>query len=226
MKSERLMDLISEIDPELIESADIKPTKKKAAVSPVIISVLAAAACVAVIVSVGYVFLNSRNNSKNKSFDNQGITWNEINSDNKNPAPAEPEKKIDVKINMVDEYGCNLSLIVNNKEDYEKYYTYGDFVLHKQTEDGDVLLTPKPIDKTKIQTIVPATDDPKGEGEIIPYIATSKEPVTLDQNETSVDIVWGYNYGDLEKGDYYITVDIYDSENGTIIQTEIPFTVE
>ncbi len=226
MKSERLMDLISEIDPELIESADIKPTKKKAAVSPVIISVLAAAACVAIIVSVGYVFLNSRNNSKNKSFDNQGITWNEINSDNKNPASAEPEKKIDVKINMVDEYGCNLSLIVNNKEDYEKYYTYGDFVLHKQTEDGDVLLTPKPIDKTKIQTIVPATDDPKGEGEIIPYIATSKEPVTLDQNETSVDIVWGYNYGDLEKGDYYITVDIYDSENGTIIQTEIPFTVE
>ena len=226
MKSERLMDLISEIDHELIESADIKPTKKKTAVSPVIISLLAAAACVAVIVSVGYVFLISRNNSKNKSFDNQGITWNEINSDNKNPASAEPEKKIDVKINMVDKYGCNLSLIVNNEEDYEKYYTYGDFVLHKQTEDGDVLLTPKPIDKTKIQTIVPATDDPKDEGEIIPYLAVSKEPVTLDQNETSVDIVWGYNYGDLEKGDYYITVDIYDSENGTIIQTEIPFTVE
>lgn len=222
MKSERLMDLISEIDPELIESADIRPTKKKASISPVIISLLATVACVAVVLSVGYYVMISKEMSKIKSSDKQSITWENLNNDNKDTFADEPEKKIDVKIDQVDEYGCTLHFTVNNEDDYEKYYTYGDYVLHKQTEDGEILVTPRPLDKDKIQGLLPVYDEPEEEK----TITVSTETISLDKEETSYNIVWFYNYGDLEKGDYYITVDIYDSENGTIIQTDIPFTIE
>ncbi|MCR5804483.1 MAG: hypothetical protein K6G47_09495 [Clostridia bacterium] len=223
MKSERLMDLISEIDPELIESADIRPTKKKAAVSPVIISLLAAAACVAVIVSIGYFIMLAKERSDKQAFDKKGISWNDINIDNKNSANVEPENKIDVEIRSVNESGCQLSLKVNNEDDYEKYYTYGDFVLHRKTEDGDILITPNPKINTNINTFAPVIDDSTIDQK---NPDKSKKPFTLDQSETEVIINWNMKYGLLDEGDYYITVDIYDSENGTIIQTEIPFTIE
>ncbi|MBO7424417.1 MAG: hypothetical protein J6U23_01950 [Clostridiales bacterium] len=223
MKSERLMDLISEIDPELIESADIKPTKKKTAVSPVIISLLAAAACVAVIASAGYFIMLAKERSEKHAFDKKGISWNDINSENKNSANDEPENKIDVEIKSVNESGCQLSLKVNNEDDYEKYYTYGDFVLHRKTDDGDILITPNPKINTNINTFAPVIDDSAIDQK---NPDKSKKPFTLDQNETEVIINWNTKYGMLDEGDYYITVDIYDSENGTIIQTEIPFTIE
>ena len=229
MKSERLMDLISEIDPELIESADVRPEKKKTRVSPVIISLLAAAACVAVIVSVGYFVMLSQERARNKRSEKQGIGWNNISSDIKKSYADEPEKKVDVRVNDINQYGCQLSLIVNNEADYDKYYTYGEYVLHKQTDDGEVLITPKPAINQDVHTLLPSENNNKTvepAAEIVPNANISNEKVTLDQDETPINIIWLYNYGQLEKGDYYITIDIYDSENGTIIKTEIPFTVE
>ncbi len=224
MKSERLMDLFSEIDPELIESADIRPAKKKTVIAPMIISLAAAAACIAVVISVGYYVKNVKGKPRQIAADRQGITMETVASVIDNYRSDTAEKKVDVKINEVKEYGISLSFTVNNEEDYNKYYAYNDFILYKETEDGDVPVPTLEADQQK-QTLVPEIDTAVGEKPIINV--DIKKQLLFDKEETDMNIFWMNKYGELEKGDYYITINVYKIDKDTeTIPYELHFTIE
>ena len=216
MKSERLMDLISEIDPELIESADIKPAKKRV-ITPLIVSLTASVACIALIFSVIFIAMHPK--KENHTPLKQNISAEPITTNIASYISDEPIKKVDIDISQINTYGCNAKILVNNKADYDKYYTYGEYKIYKKTENGDELLTPVPT--VEIHTIVPADDGKQN-------FKTEIKSVPLSEKETDIDILWANEYGLLEEGDYYISIIVYDTEDGEpkAMTIEKEFTIE
>lgn len=232
MKSKRLLDLISEIDPELIEKADEQPEKKAAVNKHLLISLVSVAACLVVVLSVSF-FIKNSSFPKTKMAEASHLAPHGVEQEETvvsiisnyidggsiahgkqdflvNPDHKDSEKQItyecpvELNVTYSSENESTLSFEITDPEMYGTFYTYCEYKLRKI--DGKVAPEITPIVDT-----VPVTNT----------------KITFEDKTTDLDIELEALYGNLEPGEYRIEVTIYGTQPSLFHTTvRCDFTVE
>ena len=217
MSERRLLELIGDIDDELIESAADHVSPKKKVNRALVISLVAAAACVAIVCAA--VFMKPRPSSDRFKTNEPDIVMSMSTTRNtfslmpntawNQSISCEPVSKVELQIDEVTDSQIRLSYIVTDSGFEGEFYTY------------DGLFRLLSVDDTRMADF---SFDPYHAPLTQP--AEGGEKIGLDSPQTEFVFDYADIYGPLAPGDYYLFGYIYSYEgSGLPIWITVQFTV-